>query len=87
MFSLIAHMTSPSAISAVTVGNPSNPLAIAVLGGSGTVGNVTVGGAISGNAGASLSPHEGTASITAGITLSTGALTFTDSSTKLKLGI
>ncbi len=66
---------SLSASSAVTVGDLSNLATTAILGGSGKVGNVTLGAA-AGNTGAMLSPGNG-AGTNLGSTLNTGNLTVT----------
>lgn len=77
---------SLSGSSAVTVGDSSNLGTAAILGGSGFVGNVTVGAA-PGDTGATLAPHAGSASTSVGNTLTTGTLAFTDGSAHLALEI
>lgn len=77
---------SLSGSSAVTVGDASNLSKAAVLGGSGTVGNVTVG-ALAGNTGATLKPHDGSSSTAAGTTFHTSGVTFANSSAHLSLEI
>jgi autotransporter-associated beta strand protein len=68
----------------VTVGDAANLATSAILGGSGSLGNVTVGAA-AGNTGATLMPHAGSSSTSVGNTLSTGSVTFADGSAHLSL--
>jgi autotransporter-associated beta strand protein len=75
---------SLSGSTAVTVGDAANLLTSAILGGGGTLGNVTVGAA-AGNTGATLMPHAGSSSTSAGSTLNTGSVTFADGSAHLSL--
>ena len=77
---------SLSGSTAVLVGDAQNPLTAATLGGSGTVGNVTVG-AIAGNTGAALAPHAGSAITSTGVTLSANAVTFASATSHLTMEI
>lgn len=77
---------SLSGSTAVLVGDAANPGTSAVLGGGGTVGNVTVG-AIAGNTGAVLNPHAGSTNLAAGTTFTASNVTFANSSAHLALEI
>lgn len=72
--------------SAVSIGDATNLTKAAILGGSGTVGNVIVGAA-AGNTGATLKPHAGSASTSTGTTLHAGSVTFANSSAHFSLQI
>lgn len=69
---------------AVVVGDSANLTTSAILGGSGTLGNLTVGAA-AGNTGATLMPHAGSTSTSAGNTLTASSLLLTDSAVHLSL--
>jgi hypothetical protein len=75
---------SLSGSTAVTVGDAANLATSTILGGSGTLGNVTVGAA-AGDTGATLMPHAGSSSTSLGNTLNTGSVTFADGSAHLSL--
>ncbi len=75
---------SLSGSSPVLVGDSANSTTSAILGGGGTVGNVTVGASL-GNTGATLMPHLGSTSTATGTTFHAGTVTFANSSAHLSL--
>lgn len=77
---------SLSGSTAVLVGDAANPGTFAILGGSGTVGNVTVGASV-GNTGAVLYPHASLTTTSPGVTFTANNVTFANSSAHLALEI